>query len=76
MRSPTRCGCTQSRASSMGTYCGITLVGCIIRDIFPNPEVVLYLTGTDQREFVAEFNTLLVEALAGTEIQTGQLLSA
>ena len=24
-----------------------TLVGCIIRDIFPDPEVALYLTGTD-----------------------------
>ena len=53
-----------------------TLVGCNIRDLFPDPEVALYLTGTDQREFVAEFNTLLVEALAGTEIQMGQLLSA
>ena len=53
-----------------------TLVGCIIRDLFPDPEAALYLTGTDQREFVAEFNTLLVEALAGTEIQMNQLLSA
>ena len=38
------------------------LVGCILRDIFPDPEAALHLTGANQREFVAEFNTLLVEA--------------
>ena len=53
-----------------------TLVGCILRDILPDPEAALYLTGTNQREFVAEFNTLLVDALAGTEIQTDLILSA
>ena len=52
------------------------LVGCILRDIFPEPEAVLYLTGATQREFVSEFNTLLVEALAGTEIQMDPLSSA
>ena len=51
-------------------------MGAALGDLFPDPEATLYLTGTDQREFVAEFNTLLVEVLAGTEIQTGQLLSA
>ena len=49
------------------------LVGCVLRDIFPEPMAVLYLTGATQREFVAEFNTFLVEALAGTEIQTDPL---
>ena len=49
------------------------LVGCILRDIFLDSEAALYLTGTNQREFVAEFNTLLVEALARTEIHTDQI---
>ena len=46
------------------------LVGCILRDIFPDPEAVLYLTETNQSEFIVEFNTLLVDGLAGTEILT------
>ena len=33
------------------------LVGCILWDIFPEPEAVLYLTEATQREFVAEFDT-------------------
>ena len=52
------------------------LAGCLLRDIFPDPEAALFLTGVTQREFVAEFNILLVEALAGAEIQTGPLSSA
>ena len=52
------------------------LVGCIFRNIFPEPKAVLYPTGATQGKFVAEFNTLLVEALVGMEIQTEPLLSA
>ena len=52
------------------------LVGCTLRDTFPDPKAPLYFTRATQREFVAEFNTLLVEALAGTEIQTDPISSA
>ena len=52
------------------------LVGCLLRDLFPEPEAVLFLTGATHREFIAVFNTLLVEALVGMEIQTDPLLSA
>ena len=51
------------------------LVGCLLQDIFPDLEAALFLTKVGQREFVVEFNTLLIEALAGTEIKTGPLTS-
>ena len=52
------------------------LVGCLLRDIFPDPEAALFRTGVGQKEFIAEFNILLLESLAGTEIQTGPLALA
>ena len=48
-------------------------VGCILRDLFPDTDAVLFLTGITQREFVAKFNALLQESLVGNEIQTGSL---
>ena len=51
-------------------------VGCILRDLFPDPNLILFLTRVNQEEFVAEFNALLQEFLVGTEIQTGGLASA
>ena len=53
-----------------------TIVGCLLRDLFPDPEAALYLTGVTQREFVAEFNALLMESLIRTEIQSKDLASA
>ena len=51
-------------------------VGCILRDLFPDPNAILFLTRVNQKEFVAEFNALLQESLVGTEIQTEGLVSA
>ena len=53
-----------------------TTVACILRDLFPDPDSVLFLTRATQKDFVAEFNTIIQEALVGTEIQTGSLSSA
>ena len=51
-------------------------VGCVLRDLFPDPDAVLFLTHVTQKEFEAEFNALLQEFLVGTEIQMGSLVSA
>ena len=53
-----------------------TIARCLLRDLFPDPEAVLYLTGVTQRDFVVEFNALLMELLVGTEIQAKDLASA
>ena len=51
-------------------------VGCMLRDMFPDPDSVLFLTRVTQREFMAEFNALLQESFVGTEIQTEGLKTA
>ena len=48
----------------------IITMGCILRDLFPDPDMILFLTRVTQRDFVAEFNTIIQEALIGTEIPT------
>ena len=40
------------------------------------PDATLFLTRVNQKDFVAEFNAIIQEALVGTEIQTGSLSSA
>ena len=37
---------------------------------------VLFLTGTTQEQFIEEFNTLILEALVGTEVDSVALASA
>ena len=54
----------------------VSVVGCLLRDLFLDPESVLFLTGVEQKEFVAKLNTLLLESLVGTAIQTTNLASA
>ena len=44
-----------------------TVLGCLLRDLFPDPESALYLTGLDQAEFVQGFSTFILESLVGTE---------
>ena len=56
------------------TWC--IVVGCILHDLFPDPDAILFLTRVTQKEFMAEFNALIQEALVGTEIQTTGLASA
>ena len=51
------------------------IVGCLLRYLFPQPDSILYLTGTDQGQFVGEFNTLHLESLVGTEVDTTALAS-
>ena len=48
----------------------------MLRDLFPDPDAILFLTRVNQKDFVAEFNAIIQEALVGTEIQTGSLSSA
>ena len=45
----------------------LSVLGCLLRDIFPDPEAVLYLTGTSQAEFVQGFSVFVLESLMGTE---------
>ena len=52
------------------TWC--TAVGCILRDLFPNPNAILLLTRVSQKEFVAEFNALL-QVLGGYRDTDGGL---
>ena len=54
----------------------IITVGCILRNLFPDPDAFLFLTRLTQKDFVAEFNAIIQEALVGTEIQKGNLSSA
>ena len=53
-----------------------TIAGCLLRDLVPDPEAVLYQTWVTQREFIADFNALLMESLIRTEIQSKDLASA
>ena len=39
----------------------VTIVGCLLRDLFPDPDSILFLMGTEQGQFVGELNTLLLE---------------
>ena len=50
-------------------------VGCILRDMFPDPDS-MFLTRVTQWDFVAEFNALLQEALVGTELLTDEVKKA
>ena len=43
-------------------------VGCILHDMFPDPDFILFLTRVTQRDFVAEFNAFLQEVLVRTEL--------
>ena len=43
------------------------VLGCLLRDIFPDPEAALYLTGTTQAEFVQGFSVFVLESLVGIE---------
>ena len=45
----------------------ICVLGCLLRDLFPDPESVLYLTGLNQAEFVQGFSGFILESLVGTE---------
>ena len=52
------------------------VLGCLLRDLFPGPEAVLYLTGTTQAEFVQEFSVFILESLIGTEAHSKALSRA
>lgn len=54
----------------------LVVVGCLLWNLFLDPDSILYLTGTNQRQFVGELNTLLLESLVGTEIDTTAMSSA
>ena len=43
------------------------VLGCLLRDFFPDPESDLYLTGLTQAEFVQGFSVFVLESLVGTE---------
>ena len=51
-------------------------VGCILRDMFPDPDSILFLTRVTQRDFMAEFNAFLQEALGGTELLMDEVKTA
>ena len=44
-----------------------TILGCLLRDLFPDPESALYLTETTQAKFVQGFSVFILESLIGTE---------
>ena len=48
----------------------------LLRDIFPNPEAALYLTGTTQAEFIQGFSVFILESLMGTEAHSTTLSRA
>ena len=50
--------------------------GCILRDLFPDPDSALYLTNSSQAEFVKGLSTLVLESLIGTEIHPDRLKHA
>ena len=52
------------------------VLGCLLRDIFPDPEAALYLTGTTQAEFVQGFSVFILESLIGTEAHSNALSRA
>ena len=45
-----------------------TVIGLLLRDMFPDPESALYLCRGTQEEFVRAFNVFVVEALVGAEL--------
>ena len=45
-----------------------TIMGCLLQELFPETNAILYLMIMDQQQFVAEFNKLILEALVGTEV--------
>ena len=47
----------------------------LLQNLFPDPDSILFLMGTDQAQFVGELNTLLLESLVGTEIDTTTMAS-
>ena len=54
----------------------VITVGCVLCDLFPDPDAILFLTHISQKDFVAEFNIIIQEALVGTEIQRRSLSPA
>ena len=46
----------------------VTVLGCLLRDLFPDPESALYITGTTQAEFVQGLSALVLEFLGGTAL--------
>ena len=49
------------------------VLGCLLRDFFPDPESALYLTGLTQTEFVQGFSTFILESLVGTELHPTEI---
>lgn len=43
------------------------IFGCILRDLFPDPDSAMYLTNSQQGEFVKGLSALVLEALVGME---------
>ena len=56
-----------------GWFTWVITAGCILRDLFPDPDAILFLTCASQKDFVAEFKAIILEALVGTEIQRRSL---
>ena len=52
------------------------VLGCLLRDFFPDPESALYLTGLTQAEFVQGFSTFILESLVGTELHPAAINQA
>ena len=53
-----------------------TIIGILIRGLFPDPESALYLCDATQEDFVRAFNVLIIEALVGTELHQNVLDTA
>lgn len=51
-------------------------MGYILRDLFPEPDSILFLMGINQKQFMEELNTLILEARVGMESDTTVLVSA
>lgn len=45
-----------------------TSVGCLLSDLFQEPDANLHLTRVTQKQFVSAFNRLGLEVLVGTEV--------
>ena len=54
----------------------VTVLGCLLRDLFPDPESALYKTGATQAEFVQGLSTLILEFLVGTKLHLDALSRA
>ena len=46
---------------------GWLVLGCLLRDLFPDPESALYLTGFTQAQFVQGLSVFILESLIGTK---------